>query len=312
MFTREPLLGNTPVPIKILAFLLVVVMSLAITLLIGIGLGFIFFGGDMLTYVKEGMRLDDAGSLNILRYLQLVNTVGIFILPALLFAFLVSASPARYLSAHRPPSLVSTFIGVAVIVAILPFIHWTAAINEMLQLPGWLSGFEDWMKQSEEQARQLTERFLATVSIPGLLINLLMIAILPAIGEELLFRGVLLRLFREWTGNVHVAVLITALLFSALHLQFYGFLPRLLLGAVLGYIFVWSGSIWVPVLVHFVNNGIAVIAAWLFARGSSGRDFDTIGEADNPVVIIASFVVVLAMMLAMKGYEDKKKGSTIT
>ncbi len=305
------MLGKTSEPLKILAFLLIIIISMVITLLVGIGLGFLFFGGDMMDYVSEGMRLDDAGYLPMLRYLQVVNTLGIFILPPLLFAMLVAVKPAKYLAAHRLPSLVSAFIGTAVIIAILPFIQWTAGINEMLQLPEWLSGVEEWMKRTEEQALQLTELFLDTATVSGLLVNLLMIAVLPAIGEELVFRGVLLRLFRGWTGSTHLAVIITALLFSALHLQFYGFLPRFLLGLLLGYIFVWSGSVWLPILVHFVNNGVAVMAAWLFARGNIQRDFESVGEADSLVVIIASLVVVIAMMVSLKYHERKKKGSTI-
>ena len=311
MLFREPILYKMSPPLKILAFLLVILLSLLFTMILGLLIGFLFFGGVMLDYMKEGFSMTDPAMLPMLRYLQIINTLGIFIFPSVLFAYLASKRPSRYLAIRITPSMLSTLTGVAVIIAILPFIHWVAGLNEMMNLPDWLSGIENWMKNSEEQAKELTEMFLGTTTITGLSINLMMIAILPAIGEEFLFRGILLRLFREWTRNAHFAVLISAFFFSALHLQFYGFLPRFFLGIVLGYLFVWTKSIWVPVIVHFVNNGIAVVAAWYYTRGNIEQDFDAIGEADQPLVIISSFIVVVAMMMAMRYFELKKKGSTI-
>ncbi len=311
MLTGEPFLHRTSPPLKILGFLLIILLSLLFTLIIGIAMGFLFFGGEMLDYVKEGLSFSDPAILPMLKYLQIINTLGIFIVPSIIFALLASKAPTRYLAMRLSPSMFSVIAGIAVIIAILPFIHWIAGINEMMCLPEWLSGIEDWMKRSEDQAKELTELFLGTTSVSGLMVNLLMIAILPAIGEEFLFRGVLLRLFREWTKNPHVAVLITAFLFSALHMQFYGFLPRFILGIILGYLFVWTRSIWVPVLVHFVNNGIAVVAAWYYARGKIEQDFESIGAVEQPFIVISSFAMVLIILLTIRFYEAKKKGSTI-
>ncbi|MFA5196683.1 MAG: CPBP family intramembrane glutamic endopeptidase, partial [Bacteroidales bacterium] len=133
----------------------------------------------------------------------------------------------------------------------------------------------------------------------GFFINILMIAVLPAIGEEFFFRGVLQRLLGEWFKNVHVAVIVTAVIFSAFHLQFYGFLPRFLLGMFLGYIFYWSGSLWVPIIVHFINNGLAVVVAWLSARGMVDFNFETFGSSDNLFVIISSGVIVAGLMFVL-------------
>ncbi len=311
MPTRINILAETSPPLKLLALLLIIFLSILFTMILGIALGFAFFGADMLDYVKEGMSLSDPAFLPVLKYLQIINTIGIFIIPSIVFAALAGKSISGYLSMKVRPAFVSTITGMAVIIAILPFIHWVAGINEMMSLPEWLSGMEGWMRRSEEQAKELTELFLATSTPGGLVLNLFMIAVLPAIGEELLFRGVMLRLFREWTKNPHIAVLVSAFLFSALHLQFYGFLPRFLLGIVLGYLFVWTRSIWVPVLVHFINNGIAVVGAWYFARGKIDQDIESIGEVDQPVIIIFSLIMVVVMMLLIKMYEHKKRGNTI-
>ena len=134
------------------------------------------------------------------------------------------------------------------------------------------------MKASEEQAAALTEAFLK-MSTPGeLIFNLFMIALIPAIGEELLFRGIVQNIFSRWLKNNHAAVWFTAILFSAMHMQFYGFIPRLMLGAMLGYLLVWSGNLWWPIIAHFVNNAAAVIFSYLFQNKFIDLDPDTIGS----------------------------------
>ena len=308
---REPLLYHSSSMLKILSLLLIIMLSLLFTLILGMAGGYLFFGSEMMDYVTEGLSMSKPELLPMFKYLQILNALGLFVFPSILFAYFVSKTPAKYLGMHRIPTLLSTIAGIAVIIVILPFLHWTAALNEMMSLPEWMAGIENWMKNSEEQAKEITTLFLSSKSITGLLVNLLMIAILPAIGEEFLFRGVLLHIFREWAGNVHVAIFISALLFSALHLQFYGFLPRFILGIFLGYIFVWTGSIWVPVLVHFFNNGIAVVAAWLYARGTISTDIDSLGNTDQPYMIISSLIMVLVLIIMIRFYEGKKKGSTL-
>ncbi|MEE4256170.1 MAG: type II CAAX endopeptidase family protein [Bacteroidales bacterium] len=311
MFQRRAILENASPPLKLLVLVFVILVSLLFTLIFAIVLGFAIFGGGMLDYVRDGLELTDPAFLPVIQYLQIINTIGLFLLPAIVFAIIAGRSPWRYLSMRVSPQLFTIILGSAVIIAILPFISWLAEVNGAMALPEWLSGLEDWMRRSEDQAMELTELFLSTSTIGGLAINLLMIAVLPALGEEFLFRGLVLRLFREWTGNPHIAVLISALLFSALHLQFYGFLPRFILGIVLGYLFVWTRSIWVPVIIHFVNNGIAVVGGWYYARGGIEKDIESIGQAEQTWVIAASFFVVVFFMILIRLFENKKKGSTI-
>jgi membrane protease YdiL (CAAX protease family) len=178
----------------------------------------------------------------------------------------------------------------------MPFINWLVQINSEIHLPRFLSGIEDWMRNSEDNAQKLTDAFLATKTIEGFVVNLVMVAILAAVGEELIFRGILIKLFREWTGNVHLAVIIPALLFSALHLQFYGFFGRLVLGIILGYLFVWSGSLWVPIAVHFLNNAMAVFVSYLDQRGLINTDLESFGSSQNIYVITGSFLLMIFTM----------------
>jgi membrane protease YdiL (CAAX protease family) len=132
-----------------------------------------------------------------------------------------------------------------------------------------------------------------------------MIAVLAAVGDELIFRGLLQRLFQEWTRNVHLAVIISALIFSAFHLQFYGFFGRFVLGLILGYLFVWTGSLWVPIVVHFFNNAMAVIISFLDSRGVVDADLESFGTSGNYMVIIGSFVLMIFTLLLIRYHENR-------
>ena len=129
-----------------------------------------------------------------------------------------------------------------------------------------LNGIEIWMKNSEEKAKVLTDAFTEGDSLGVLFLNLIVIALLAALSEELFFRGVLQKVLIECTRNKHLGVWIGAIIFSAFHMQFYGFLPRMLMGAFLGYLFLWSGSLWLGIFAHFINNGMAVLIIWLINK----------------------------------------------
>jgi membrane protease YdiL (CAAX protease family) len=137
------------------------------------------------------------------------------------------------------------------------------------------------IRSLEDNAAALTELFLKGSTLGDLVVNFIMIAILPAIGEEFLFRGVIQRLFAEWTKSVHWGVVIAAFLFSFIHFQFYGFVPRFLLGLYFGYLLVWSSSIWLPVLGHLVNNGIAVVVYHFAKQPAGSTTLDTLGTPES-------------------------------
>jgi membrane protease YdiL (CAAX protease family) len=131
------------------------------------------------------------------------------------------------------------------------------------------------------------------------------IALIPAIGEELLFRGVIQGSIFKNT-NIHVAVLLTSIIFSAFHLQFYGFLPRMVLGILLGYSLAWSGSLWLPVLIHFINNGAAVVFAWFSGLDQLPFNQDLIGtEPGDEWIIASSFVMTAGAMII--AFSKRKK-----
>jgi membrane protease YdiL (CAAX protease family) len=237
---------------------------------------------------------------------QALNQIGVFILPPLLFAWLVDKKSMQYLNLNRFPTLLAILLGIAMVYTLLPFINWLTDLNAHISLPESLSGLEQWMKAKEIQADSITKAFLSVNTQNGLWLNLVVVALIPAIGEELLFRGLIQRLLGEWTKNLHWGVWLTAILFSAIHMQFYGFFPRLLLGLILGYLFAFSRSLWLPMLVHFVNNASSVIVFYLNYNGMIQVKMEHFGASPQIWVICLSFLVSLALLMLIKKEALKK------
>lgn len=236
-----------------------------------------------------------------MKWLQLLQSVATFLLPALAGAYLWSNTPMQWLHLNSKPSWQEALAAVVVMLLAIPGINLLSAWNQQMVLPEWMSGIEQWMRMQEDAAAQLTEQFLRVDTVGGLLVNIGLMALLPAVGEELTFRGVVQGMF---TRNKHVAIWATAAIFSFVHMQFYGFLPRMLLGAMFGYMLWWTGSLWVPMLMHFVNNCAAVVVAYLaYNHLEEGRAemLDTIGTEDTILLGVFSICIVLIMMV-MYGY----------
>ena len=297
-------MNDFPPYLKILSFILIILVSLLFTFLLGLIIAIPFYGTDVITQLSELTDISNSDSLGLLKYFQIVNQIGLFIIPSLIFAFLINRNISKYLRIDIKPLNFSMVAGFFMILFAVPLVSYLAEINEMMNFPEFLSGLENWMRNSEVKAMELTKAFLDVGTVSGLSVNLLMIAIIPALGEEFMFRGIFLRLFREWTKNVHFAVIISAVLFSALHMQFYGFLPRMMLGIILGYLFVWSGSIWVPVFVHFTNNAATVIASYLANRGIIDADIESFGSTDNSIFLFLSIVIVFFLIIMIYKKEN--------
>jgi len=199
-----------------------------------------------------------------LKYLQTVQSVGLFIVPAFIIGYLMNQNTYAFLGFNVKINTQRAMAAVIIMLVALPLVNYLGLINSTMQLPEWLSGFEQWMKDKETGAQDLTRAFLLMENHGQLIFNIFMIGLIPAIGEELIFRGIFQRIFTDWTKNIHWGIFIAAFLFSTMHFQFYGFLPRLLLGMLFGYLYYWSRSIWIPMLVHFVNNTTAVFAYYFY------------------------------------------------
>lgn len=249
-------------------------------------------GYDQIVERLSSPDLINRDTLNVFRIFQMSIHIGLFLLGPLLYLFLVEEKPIQKLGLDKRQIIDYLLIVVLMLVA-LPGINFTHTLNEALHLPDWLGGAEKWMQQKEDSAKVLSDAFLQMRSPSDLMINLIMFGLLPAVGEELFFRGALFTIIKEWTQRKHLTIFITAFLFSAIHLQFYGFLPRFLLGVGFGYLFIFTGSLWAPMLAHFLNNSLAVVVAYFFYQGKSSISQDDFGSVDNLAVNLMSIVITI-------------------
>lgn len=240
------------------------------------------------------------------RLFQALAAVGTFVLPAFAAAYLFSEHEKTYLGLKVRPGAGALITVLLMLVAGIPFINWMMQLNSGMHLPAGLKSLEDWMLATEEQAGKITRLILGGDGFGDLLINLLVIAVIPAIGEELLFRGVIQKQFSELAQSRGAAVVLTAFLFSALHMQFFGFLPRFVLGIFLGYLYLWSGSLWLPIAAHFINNAGAVLLSWLASRRLIALNPDTIGTEAGQEKMLAASVFLTWMGLWLLRRQFKK------
>lgn len=238
-------------------------------------------------------------NIGLLKFLQVLYSIGLFLVPAILSGFLIQRNTWKYLKADRISNYWVIILVIALMVISIPWINFTSFLNERLSLPERWGYLMERIRENDANSWDLMKAYLQTENIGGLLINVFMVALIPALGEEFLFRGIIQRILTEWFRNEHLAIWIAALIFSLMHYQFLGLIPRVMLGALFGYLFVWTGSIWVAVLAHFINNAVAVIYYYIFYQGTLEVEPDHIGLEENALLMIITSVMLTFLLLAV-------------
>ena len=264
----------------------------------------LMFGLISILLVKL-MTDGDYSNLATIRTAQFIESAFIFILPPLFIALLFNARPFHWLGMDRKVSVRQILWIIVLMVVVVPFINLVTSLNQQITLPSALKSVEDAMKLAEQSAAAMTSRLVNVHSVAELMFNLFLISLVPAIGEELFFRGAIQKMFSEKIHPV-VAIWITAVIFSFFHFQFYGFIPRVLLGALLGYLYFWSGNLWLPVIAHFLNNAFAVVFYYLQFNGMVTFNVDTVGSGSGYYAGIISGVLVV--LIALKIYRSETAG----
>lgn len=258
------------------------------------------YGSDVLT--DGSLFGGDPAFLTGLRISQSFTTLFLFLMPALMLVVIEKARINQFYGFKKPAPL--TLLLVFILMAVmLPIMEWITILNQQMVLPDVLKPLESWMREKEETAMKMTVILLTMRGFGEFLINILVVALLPAVAEELLFRGGIQRSFNRMFHNPHVAIWVSAFIFSAIHLQFFGFFPRLFLGAAFGYIYLWTGNLWYAMFAHFLNNAYAICQAWYLQTKGIALD-----QVDNSTFFpwYAYLISLILSIFLFKYLKDKK------
>lgn len=258
---------------------------------------------------SQPMSMPTGKEINFLKTAQVIMSTMLFIVPSAIFCRYLRPERSAFLNLNTIPHVYYFITAGAAIFFALPAVAGFEEWNQAIHLPGSFSSLETWMRNKENDAAKITMIFFQDKSTLGLVINLLVMGLIAALSEELFFRGVLQQMFIKNKLNVHVAIVLTAVLFSAFHLQFFGFLPRLFLGIVLGYLYHITQNLWVSITAHFVNNSFAVVAAHFFDEDLVATPTGGVAQEQNIGIafVLLSVAMVIGQLVFLQRFVDRTK-----
>jgi uncharacterized protein len=245
---------------------------------------------EFLTSLDTNSPIEDRNSI---RSVLFMNHVFSFILPAIFTTMIVYKNMAvKYLKLDKMPNLTQVGLAFLLLVVSVPLVQYSYLLNKMVHLPKW-------MLNLEQDTSKMLEAIIKKEYWYESVLNVLLIGVVPAIGEEMMFRGILQQQLGRIFRNEHVMVWVSAAIFSAIHMQFEGFLARMILGALLGYLFVWTRNLWVPMIVHLLNNSLQII--YVYAANLTPSEMEKMGNEDKMTwwmaLVSLGFVVFVARLI---------------
>ena len=282
-----PLIKNATFGTKLLTFMLLLIFGLVFSSVLGV----------LVTMINGGSITD----INNLQIAQVISQIVGFLLPAVVYAMLVKEKPLNYLGFKNIPDW--SLLGIVAMFTVIPFLSMVTDWNDSIVFPESMRAIEEQLRGIQEKSEEIIKMFIGQGSLFS---SLVIIAALAAISEELLFRSVIQKALIKLFKNAHVAIIVTALVFSAFHGDFFGFFPRFILGMMLGYMFWMSGSIFPSMLMHFVNNATIVMLYYLNTRGFSDIDVEHFGSTDNVAIIILSLITTVAIFITCYRLNNKR------
>lgn len=286
-------------------------LLLLYTFIFSVGISLLVLAIDYLGHGASGF-FSVGGSrakVSFMSYAMLAaGTFGTFYLPAVYLQ--KRESYFNYFPSVGSGKLFFYVLAAGLLFAFSPLMEYIGQWNAGMHLPDSLRGVELWMREQEDSSADLIASIVMVDSVWLVLINILVLAVFPAVAEEYYFRGTLMHIFGRMVNNTHVSIWLTAIIFSAIHVQFFGFFPRMLLGAFFGYLLLWTKNIWVSIVAHFVNNASVTVLAFYYCR--QGKSFEDLQSYDNYSVFVylGSFMVSMVILIYMykRSKGDKSYG----
>lgn len=246
---------------------------------------------------SSAWKVGDQRVVIMLRILMLMQFLGLFVIPSIVFAYMSDRSPSRYLGLKKPWTPAYWMIGLTILLLAIPLVEITGQLNRLIPFD---AGTLKWITDMEDKAGKTLKLLLTTSSVSDLVMNIIFIAVFAAVGEELVFRGVLQRIFIKGFRSPWAGIIFTAFLFSFFHMQFFGFIPRFFLGILLGALFWYSGSLWTAILAHFVYDAFFITLAWYYPKLVSDPEATVVEPSARIVVGLVSAVLVGLLIWLMK------------
>ncbi len=278
---------------------LVILIGTIALMFIGFGISAMMYGTETTMGVFQGYTTTPE-EISILKLFQFLNQISLFVIPVLTLVYFIKNDKPNFICLNKVPNTQQFIAIITLYLVSIPLIQYSMQLNSNMQLPDSMHAIQEWMQEKENIAADLTNKFMQTKETSSYLVNLLVMALAPAIGEELLFRGLLTRWIAKLTKNIHINIIITSVIFSAFHLQFFGFIPRFLLGIILGYTYYYTQSLWSSILLHFVNNAVTVTIFFYIYKNNIGVKPEEVGTIDNLIIVFISGFAIVGIILWMK------------
>lgn len=289
-------------------------------------IGFLFFMGSVMLlggiavallsfyYYGDASGLNDSQALMSKLYPQnLMLKIFLFFsssLPLLAAAFIslrfIKASPRDFLMLNRPQSKKWFLYSLLFVLVSMPLMSSLLELNMAIDLSKW-PDLKNWIDTQDSASNQTYEAMVGNRGFFSLVTSLLFIALIPAIAEEIFFRGFLMTIFNGIFKNMHVSIFVTALLFSVIHFQLLKVIPMFFLATVFGYAVYWTGSLWASIIAHFVNNAIAVIMLYYYAEGDYGKVLEQGESLPLAATMLMAIIVVIFFIYIQKNSSTKTR-----
>ena len=298
---KYPPLVNIRHPfLQLVIAILLIVPFYFLVMMVGVGLIGPLFHINAMDFITALNDNTDAlkgtpAFISALKFLQGISEM-VFLAPALVFALMMGPKN-NFLKLNRSTYLIPVLLALAILITAQPIVAYLQDLNENMQLPAYMHGIMNWMRDAQNKADAISKILLKMPDLKSLIINIVIVAAIPALCEEAFFRGTIQQILGKWIQNKHVVVWTTAIIFSAVHGEFFGFVPRMVLGAVLGYLFLWSGNLWYSIIGHMTNNGLGVIVSYLYQAKIISYNPDSNDTGPMWLTVSATILMIGAIII---------------
>jgi membrane protease YdiL (CAAX protease family) len=312
---KNPLVGtnsfftNMTPAFRVLMGISIFVFSLAFMSIAGYIIASAVTGISMSEMSKMDYKVSGERLTGALKIMSLFSDIGIFAIPALLLPWLLfGKNVSLFMGFQKKSPLILFVFAICLALCVQPMVDLTARINQHLVFPHFMGGFEQSIKDMQSKTEEMMKHFVTMPDLPSFLVNILFVAVMPALFEELFFRGLVQRSLQGWLKKDHLAVFVSAFIFSAFHREFYSFLPLFLLGLLLGYAYLWSGDLKLSILIHFTNNLMALVQSYTLQLNGKPAMPQNTGD-HSPVWLYMVSAVLMVFLLYL--YKIKAQANNV-